>query len=488
MIEFKCTECGHKIGAPDKYAGKLVRCPGCKTPINVPQAVTQPAARRANVIKFHCPHCNHAMRAASDHAGRRVRCAKCKNPFSIPDLPAQPSPPATSDPTAVLRAGHEPHPKPPTTGTAAESNDDLLLAGLDQPSMKLQPPVEAEAPLKLHPPALDLPGPPPRSDYDLPDDDSFEYAGGGALHSSRGNLAQPGHAEKKRSGILVGAVCGLAMLLMAILAWHYIGGFVNIIGLTGKNVQEAQRFTEEYISLLEAGEIDMANELLSPELQSYVPEGRLDSFASMIGKSEMVDLRCTSTYIEKQDGGYECLLLYSLHYDSDVQMVVASVVKTDGDLRIDGIAMAGSSGQSLSLGPRSFEKITQTMRAAPVETFPLMAPGFRSGFAIVWLGLAVIYIISMWIVFSKAGQPGWASIIPIYNAWILAEVGGKPGWWGLIVCFIGIVPFFGVIIALVLMIMISIGVAEAFGRGTAFGLGLCFLGLIFYPILAFSTD
>ena len=39
---------------------------------------------------------------------------------------------------------------------------------------------------------------------------------------------------------------------MAILASRFFAGFEEIIGQTGKSVQEAQRFTEEYISLLEA--------------------------------------------------------------------------------------------------------------------------------------------------------------------------------------------------------------------------------------------
>jgi hypothetical protein len=34
----------------------------------------------------------------------------------------------------------------------------------------------------------------------------------------------------------------------------------------------------------------------------------------------------------------------------------------------------------------------------------------------------------------------------------------------------------------------SIGVARAFNRGTALGIGLAFLPIVFYPILAFTKD
>jgi hypothetical protein len=36
-------------------------------------------------------------------------------------------------------------------------------------------------------------------------------------------------------------------------------------------------------------------------------------------------------------------------------------------------------------------------------------------FLIISLAIVVLMIAAMWKVFSKAGQPGWASIIPIYN-------------------------------------------------------------------------
>jgi len=42
--------------------------------------------------------------------------------------------------------------------------------------------------------------------------------------------------------------------------------------------------------------------------------------------------------------------------------------------------------------------------------------------------VAVIVIAGMWKVFTKAGQPGWASIVPIYNAYIICKIAGKPGW------------------------------------------------------------
>lgn len=49
-------------------------------------------------------------------------------------------------------------------------------------------------------------------------------------------------------------------------------------------------------------------------------------------------------------------------------------------------------------------------------------------------------IIAMWRIFTKAGQPGWAAIIPFYNIYVLMKVVGRPGWW-LILFLIPLVNF-----------------------------------------------
>lgn len=36
--------------------------------------------------------------------------------------------------------------------------------------------------------------------------------------------------------------------------------------------------------------------------------------------------------------------------------------------------------------------------------------------------IAIFSLITTWIIFKKAGQPGWAAIIPIYNLIIMLKV------------------------------------------------------------------
>jgi hypothetical protein len=100
-------------------------------------------------------------------------------------------------------------------------------------------------------------------------------------------------------------------------------------------------------------------------------------------------------------------------------------------------------------------------------------------FSLIFLAAMVFLIASFWKVFTKAGQPGWASIIPIYNAIVWLRIAGRPGWWFILL----LIPIVGFVIAIV----VSIDFAKKFGKGAGFAMGLVFLGFIFYPILAWGS-
>ncbi len=96
----------------------------------------------------------------------------------------------------------------------------------------------------------------------------------------------------------------------------------------------------------------------------------------------------------------------------------------------------------------------------------------------VLLAALVFFIAAIWRVFSKAGQPGWAALIPIYNLIVLMKIAGRPVWWFLLM----FIPIVNIIVGLVL----AIDIAKRFGKSTAFGLGLFLFGFVFYPILGFG--
>jgi len=105
---------------------------------------------------------------------------------------------------------------------------------------------------------------------------------------------------------------------------------------------------------------------------------------------------------------------------------------------------------------------------------------FSGVFMLVMIAIIVFTIASMWKVFVKAGQPGWAAIVPIYNMIILLQIIGKPLWW-IVLCMIPLVN-------IVIMILVCIDLAKCFGQSAGFGIGLAFLGIVFFPILGFGSS
>lgn len=107
------------------------------------------------------------------------------------------------------------------------------------------------------------------------------------------------------------------------------------------------------------------------------------------------------------------------------------------------------------------------------------AQGMAMGILVVWAAVLLLMIAGLWKVFTKAGEPGWAAIVPIYNLIVLLKIAGKPAWWILLM----LIP----VVNLVPFVMIPLQVAKNFGKGVGFALGLMFLGPIFYPVLGFGS-
>jgi hypothetical protein len=97
---------------------------------------------------------------------------------------------------------------------------------------------------------------------------------------------------------------------------------------------------------------------------------------------------------------------------------------------------------------------------------------------LIYVAIIVVLIVAQWKIYEKAGEPGWACIIPIYNIIVLLKIVGKPTWW-IIMFFI---PIANIIYAIWTINMLS----KSFGKDEGFTVGLLLLGFIFYPILGFG--
>ncbi len=87
-----------------------------------------------------------------------------------------------------------------------------------------------------------------------------------------------------------------------------------------------------------------------------------------------------------------------------------------------------------------------------------------------------------WILYIKAGEQGWAAIVPVYRQIVMYKICGLSPW----LMLLWFVPIFGWLAMFVVAIMKRFCLAKEFGRGALFGFGLLFFGLIFQSILAFN--
>ena len=109
---------------------------------------------------------------------------------------------------------------------------------------------------------------------------------------------------------------------------------------------------------------------------------------------------------------------------------------------------------------------------------PAAAVGVGIGIMVFGLAVAIALIASVWTVFTKAGKPGWAALVPIYNIVVLLEIVGKPIWWVALM----LIPVVNFVVA----IIVTVELARRFGKGAGFGIGLVLLAPIFYPLLAWG--
>lgn len=120
------------------------------------------------------------------------------------------------------------------------------------------------------------------------------------------------------------------------------------------------------------------------------------------------------------------------------------------------------------------------------------------GILLVWY---VLQVIAYWRIFSKAGEPGWKSIIPIYNIYVQYRIcwNTRIFWVSLV---LGIAAFiFGIVGGVIGLIgnlcLLGVGAISiigtyklslAFGHGIPFAVGLYFLNPIFMLILGFGSS
>ncbi|HCD42334.1 MAG TPA: signal peptidase I [Lachnoclostridium sp.] len=115
------------------------------------------------------------------------------------------------------------------------------------------------------------------------------------------------------------------------------------------------------------------------------------------------------------------------------------------------------------------------------------------------LVVCILLIVTNWKIFSKAGKPGWASLIPFYNIYIMSDIAfGNLSYFiaimiSWVVSFLGgfleisILSSLAGLASFVLYIIYCVKISKAFGKSGGFAVGLVLLPLIFFPILGLGS-
>ena len=105
--------------------------------------------------------------------------------------------------------------------------------------------------------------------------------------------------------------------------------------------------------------------------------------------------------------------------------------------------------------------------------------GMGSTLIIAALAMYVLLIIAEWKIFTKAGEHGWACLIPFYNMYVLFRVIYGSGWKFLLL----LVPILDIVVGIAMWIRL----AQAFGKGIGFGILTLFFPNICTLILGFGS-
>ena len=146
---------------------------------------------------------------------------------------------------------------------------------------------------------------------------------------------------------------------------------------------------------------------------------------------------------------------------------------------------------------------------------------------IISLAITVLTIIGKWKTFDKAGEPGWAAIIPFYNAYITYKLAGrKTLFWVYLICIVLMYIFLGIflvgvigavvsgsnsgmedmlaaflvsagigaiilfalwIAAMTIQIIMYVGLSKSFGQSGALVFGFLFLPVVCWLLFGFDN-
>lgn len=100
---------------------------------------------------------------------------------------------------------------------------------------------------------------------------------------------------------------------------------------------------------------------------------------------------------------------------------------------------------------------------------------------VLYVIIAVVAIVALWKIFVKAGEPGWAAIIPLYNTYTLVKIAGLNP----LLFLLFLVPVVNVVFAIYVMIKVGEAFGKSVGWSVIFLVILSFIGML---MLGFGSE
>lgn len=396
MINFSCKNCSQKLNVEDKYSGKRVKCPKCGQVGVVPDSPDQ--------IKFHCENCGQSIRVPQIHAGKKGKCPKCKGLVVVPSPKSETAGsagtlsivcPMCEEEIHVPETSRGQNIECPGCGSFIESTADDVTAPSEESDTT------------------------PTADNDINQDSPEEY---------KEHEGVDRRLIIAISAVAVIAVVGLVILVAVLRPSRSQQDVADTREDSIKlQLDRVQEFAEQQIGLLEKGEIDQACQFLAPGLADDINKSQVERLSEQIGKSRIIEMDCTRTQREQLPEGERVVLWYNLRCEEGTQAVIVSMLLTEQELTIDGIASQDHLGRTVSIGARSFTELSrmgstagrQRSRPSSGQIFFALATGFAIGTffstCCLWIGMKLTNVEGTFVaLFGIAAISSLAGVVPVF--------------------------------------------------------------------------
>jgi len=397
MIRFTCSNCSRLISVDEKHSGKKGKCPKCGGVVVVPENST--------IIEFACGSCGHKIRVPERHGGKKGACPKCKNPIVVPSPEKAPAEDARTVSITCSMCGQI---SEVPEGSSEKLTECPECGSYLESSSESVPAASAEFDTSI----------PPTTDEDVDQESPGEY--------------EESAGVDRRLIVIISAVAAVVIvglvILVAVLRSSRPKQEVADTRESSLQLQldQVQEFAERHIGLLEEGEIDQARQSLTPGLANDAYRPQVERLAQQIGRSRIIEMKFTLARHERRPEGERMLLWYNLRYQRDTQTVIVSVLPTEQELTIDGIAARDRLGRTVSIGARSFTDFSRMGATVALERrrpplgklFSALFAGFAVGTLLsaccLWAGMKVTGVDSTFVaMLGIAAISSLAGMIPV---------------------------------------------------------------------------